>query len=105
MEDNPTAVKTIGTNDDFTAALANLPEGFSSGHFHNVRYGVTINRSADARRISLFARELGGNDIVSFNLYQLKSGADGLKPCEMSSAKVVEFVKGYLVGEPSKDAN
>lgn len=105
MEDDPDAAGTIGTNDGIAAALASLPDGFSSGHFQKVRYGVTITRSADARRISLFARELGGNDVVSFNLYRLKSGVDGLKPCEMSSAKVVEFVKGYVVGELLDDTN
>lgn len=105
MEDDPDTAGTNKTDNAFTAALASLPDGFSTGHFQKVRYGVTITRSADARRISLFARELGGNDVVSFNLYRLKSGADGLKPCEMSSAKVVEFVKGYLVGELSDEMN
>lgn len=105
MEDDPDAAAMIGTDDAFHAALARLPDGFSTGHFQEVRYGVTITRSTDARRISLFARDLGGNDVVSFNLYRLKSGADGLRPCEMSSAKVVEFVKGYVVGELLDDNN
>jgi len=103
MEYGPDAAEPIATDDEFAAALASLPDGFSSGHFRKVRYGVTVTRSADARRISLFARELGGNDVVSFNLYRLKSGNDGLRPCEMSSAKVVEFVKGYVVGDLSDD--
>lgn len=105
MEDDPDTAAMIGTDDAFTAALASLPDGFSTGHFQKVRYRVTITRSADARRISLFARELGGNDVVSFNLYRLKSGVDGLRPCEMSSAKVVEFVKGYVVAELLDDKN
>ena len=35
------------------------------------------------------------NDIVSFNLYRVASGSASLKPCEMSSEKVIAFVLGY----------
>ena len=88
----------------FEAALSKLSAGFSTGRYLGLRYGVTIARSADARRVSLFARDLGGTDIVSFNLYRMKSGEDALRPCEMSSAKVVQFVKGYVVDAGAKDA-
>jgi len=43
----------------------------------------------------LFARELGGSDIVSFNLYRTPAGRVHLRPCEMSSAKVIDFVRGF----------
>jgi len=81
--------------DKFEPALANIPEGYSEGAFMGRRYGVTVRRSRDGRRTSLFARELCGKDIVSFNLYRTKSGKVALKPCEMSSEKVVDFVSGF----------
>lgn len=40
-------------------------------------------------------RGAGGTDIVSFNLYRLAGPGPMLKRCEMSSAKVVEFVLGF----------
>jgi hypothetical protein len=51
---------------------------------------------ADLRRIWLFAEELGGDDIISFNLYGLDDGRHARKSCEMSSEKVVAFVRGYV---------
>src|SRR5262245_19442240 len=78
----------------FEAALAALPEGYSEGIYGGRRYGVSLRRSDDGRRYSLFARELAGTDIVSFNLYRLGSGNASLKPCEMSAEKVRDFVLG-----------
>ena len=79
----------------FDAAFEKLPEGYSEGAYDGRRFGVTVRRSEDGRRNSLFARELGGTDIVSFNLYRLSSGKISLKPCEMSTEKVVAFVLGF----------
>jgi hypothetical protein len=81
---------------DFENALDKLPAGYSKGDYAGRRYGVTLHRSRDGRRVSLFARQLAGHDIVSFNLYKLSSGISTLKPCEMPSKKVVAFVKGYV---------
>ena len=58
---------------DFEAALAALPEGNSEGISEGPRYGVSFRRSDYGRRNSLFARELAGTDIVSFNLNRLIS--------------------------------
>ncbi|NLS07411.1 hypothetical protein HGP14_29475 [Rhizobium sp. P32RR-XVIII] len=80
---------------DFEAALGALPEGYSEGIYEGRRYGVSLRRSDDGRRNSLFARELAGTDIVSFNLYRLGSGNASLKPCEMSAEKVRDFVLGF----------
>ena len=79
----------------FEAAFEKLPEGYSEGAYHGRRFGVTVRRSEDGRRNSLFARDLAGNDIVSFNLYRVPSGRTSLKPCEMSSEKVVAFVLDF----------
>lgn len=81
--------------DEFMSALEALPRGYSEGHFMGRRYGVTVTRSDDGRRWWLFARELGGADIVSLNLYRPKSGKIALRPCEMSVDKVSTFVLGY----------
>lgn len=80
---------------EFDAVFRGLPEGYSQGVYEGRRFGLTVRRSEDGRRNSLFARELGGTDIVSFNLYRLSSGKISLKPCEMSTEKVVAFVLGF----------
>ena len=77
---------------EFDGALGRLAQGYGEGVYEGRRYGVTVRRSADGRRNSLFARELAGTDIVSFNLYRTASDRALLKPCEMSSEKVVAFV-------------
>jgi hypothetical protein len=90
---------------EFEVALAAFPEGYSEGTYEERRYGVTLHRSDDGRRNSLFARELAGTDIVSFNLYRLRKDAASLKPCEMSAEKVRDFVLGFRrdSGELRKD--
>lgn len=80
---------------EFDAAFAQLPEGYSEGAYEGRRFGVTVRRSGDGRRNSLFARELAGTDIVSFNLYRVTSDRTLLKPCEMSAEKVVAFVLDF----------
>jgi hypothetical protein len=77
---------------EFDAAFANLAEGYSEGAYDGRRFGLTVRRSADGRRNSLFARELAGKDIVSFNLYRVTSTETLLKPCEMSVEKITSFV-------------
>lgn len=72
-----------------------LPAGYSEGRFGGRRYGVSVSSSADGKRRSLFAEELGGKDLVSLNLYLLASGKALLKPCEMPEAKVIDFVMGF----------
>jgi len=85
----------------FLQRMANVPVGYGEGMFLGKRYGTTATVSKDGKRRKLFARELGGNDIISFNLYILDGGNPRLKPCEMSSDKVIDFVLGY---EPFDDA-
>ncbi|RWY77385.1 hypothetical protein EHI44_33520 [Rhizobium leguminosarum] len=82
----------------FKDALAKLPDGYVDGHFGNRPWGVTVKRSEDHKRIWLYGEELGGADIVSFNLYRLAGSGPILKPCEMSAAMVIEFVLGFEPG-------
>lgn len=77
-------------------ALRRFPDGYSRGTFEGSPWGVTVKRSADDKRIWLFAQELAGTDIVSFNLYRLRSGEVTLKPCEMSCEKIVSFMLGFF---------
>ena len=58
-------------SDDFEPAPEALPEGYSEGVYEGRRYSVSFRRSDNGRRNSLFARELAGTDITSFNLYRL----------------------------------
>jgi hypothetical protein len=84
----------------FEAALDTLPIGYSEGRFEGHRYGVTLAVSEDRKRITLFGRQLGGTDLISFNLYRLTTGKLALKPCEMPAAKVIAFVEGYAPQAP-----
>jgi hypothetical protein len=79
----------------FENALTRPPDGYFEGHFQGQTWGATIQRSADGRRTWLFAEELGGRDVVSFNLYVVSGNRSMLKPCEKSLAKVTEFVTRF----------
>ncbi|MGR9286565.1 hypothetical protein [Rhizobium johnstonii] len=79
----------------FEDALAKLPDGYVDGYFGNRSWGVTVKRSEDGKRTWLYGEELSGSDIVRLNLYRVARPGPILKPCEMSSAKVIEFVLGF----------
>lgn len=79
----------------FERALERFPDAYSQGTFDGRPWGATVKRSADGKRVWLYAEELAGNEIVSFNLYRLDNAGLTLKPCEMSSDKVVAFVLGF----------
>ena len=81
---------------DFYRRLQTLPEGAYDVSYQGRRYLLHKQTLLDGKLIKLFARELGGRDIVSGNYYcTLKGGM--LKPCEMSEAKVIGFVEGLLL--------
>lgn len=79
----------------FEIALEHLTDRYSQGWFNGRRWGVTLRRSSDLKRVWLYAEDLAGTDIVSFNFYRLKGGLPVLKPCEMSCDRVIDFVLGY----------
>jgi hypothetical protein len=81
---------------DVESALAAIPSGYGECVYEGLRYGATVRKPRDGKRTSLFARALAGGDVVSFNLYRLRSGEDSLPPCEMPAEKVVAFVLGYI---------
>jgi len=99
---NSDGVETPQTPSTFVSALARMPEGYCEGCFAGHPWSVTVKRSHDGKRIWLYGEELGGTDIVSFNLYKLSKTGPLLKPCEMSSSKVIDFVLGFERNQPSE---
>jgi len=76
---------------EFYRKLIALPEGANDVFYMGKRYLLRKETLLKGKLIKLYAKELGGNDIVSGNYYPtIKKGT--LKPCEMSDAKVIDFV-------------
>ncbi len=81
--------------DAFLTAFDALPYGTVEGTFEGRRYVASKSKLADGQAQKLVAEELGGKDYISLNIYRLQNGPV-LKPCEMSDAKVMAFVAGFL---------
>ncbi len=76
---------------EFYIKLLALPEGANDLLYQGKRYLLRKETLLQGRLLKLYAKELGGNDIVSGNYYPtIKEGT--LKPCEMSDAKVIHFI-------------
>lgn len=75
----------------FYKYLCLLPNGANDVTYKNRRYLLRKEALLDGRLIKIYAEELGGNDMVSGNYYVTVKGGM-LKPCEMSDAKVIDFV-------------
>ena len=76
---------------EFYTKLLALPDGANDVFYIGKRYLLIKETLLDSKLIKLYAKELGGNDIVSGNYYPTMKGGM-LKPCEMSDAKVIDFV-------------
>lgn len=79
-------------HDAFLSAFDALPRGGYGGTFEGKRYRLMKSILVAGRSQKLEAEELGGPDYISFNLYRLAGGEVLLKPCEMPSEKVIDFV-------------
>lgn len=77
----------------FRDRLASFPSGYSRGRYLGRSYGISLSRPLPGIE-KLYAEELGGRDIISFNFYTTKPSGPLLKPCEMSSERVMDFVIG-----------
>lgn len=76
---------------EFYEKLLALPDGANDVIYKEKRYLLRKETLLGGKLLKLYAKELGGNDVVSGNYYPtIKSGT--LKPCEMSDAKVIDFV-------------
>lgn len=89
--------------DCFLERLDVLKSGYRTGTFRSRRYGLTVKRSVDAHRTTVYSEALDGSDVISFNLYLTRDTGPVLRPCEMSSEKVMRFVLEFVadVNEPS----
>lgn len=79
---------------DVITRIKALPLGTSKGSADGKRYIATRSSFSQGRATKLVAEELGGNDYISMNLYEPATGPQ-LYPCEMSSDKVIAFVRHY----------
>lgn len=77
---------------EFLLELAQLENGYQTVIFNNSKYSMIISRPVPDKIFKLFAKDLSGTDIISFNLFLLQDKQAKLCPCEMSSQKVIEFV-------------
>lgn len=76
--------------------IFHIPLGYSEVSYQNRTYGLTRTDFNKGKSLKIFAEELGGNDFISFNYY-ITSQDDILKPCEMPSQKVTDFLKNYKI--------
>ena len=83
-----TSTKAVDTA---LAILKTLPVGSFCGVSNGKKYIVSRSLFAKGASEKLVARELGGTDYISANVYHLTSGAR-LYPCEMSAEKVLDFI-------------
>ena len=81
---------------EFYKKLQELPNGANNVFYNEKRYLLRKETLLDGKLLKVYAEELGGKDIVSGNYYpSIKKGT--LKPCEMSDAKVIDFVLKAVV--------
>ncbi len=84
--------------------IERFPVGWSQALFGGRRYGVTVSEQVGGRSRKIYAEELGGRDVISANIY-LVDDQEVLRPCEMSSSKVLEFVRDAEIVSASVEAD
>lgn len=88
----PTA--TTGPAASLADLLDRVPEGWTLVSYDGRPYGVSRTMHAGGKSISILARELGGTDLVSANVYATSRGHQ-LHACEMPDQKVLDFLEGW----------
>jgi len=78
----------------FKTKILSPPDGAYDVFYHDRRYGLTKSTHLNGKLIKIYAKELGGKDFISLNYYP--NLHDGLKPCEMTQKKVIDFVLGLI---------
>lgn len=78
---------------EFYTKLTSLPNGSYHILYKENKYLLTKATLLEGKLIKLYAKRLDQIDIVSGNYYPTMKGGL-LKPCEMSDAKVIDFVLG-----------
>jgi hypothetical protein len=88
---------------DLSGLVDRVPEGWTLVTYLGRPYGLSRTSRAGGGSVSVYAEELGGTDVVSANVYQTSAGAI-LRPCEMPSARVLAFLRGWEIGpEPPSE--
>jgi len=81
---------------EFYTKLLALPNGAKDVMYLGKRYLLRKETLLGGKLLKIYAERLDTIDVVSGNYYPtLKSGM--LKPCEMSDAKVIDFVLHAIV--------
>jgi len=76
---------------EFYTKLLALPNGANDVRYLGKRYLLRKETLLEGKLLKIYAEKLASHDVVSGNYYStLKNGL--LKPCEMSDAKVIDFV-------------
>jgi hypothetical protein len=97
---HPPAASSCTTRPGTLENLVDLvPEGWTLVEFDGRTYGLVRTTRAGGRSVSVLARELGGPDLVSANVYRTTKG-DQLRACEMPEQKVLDFL---LRWQPATD--
>ncbi len=81
---------------EFYKKLLRMPNGANDMLYKGKRYLLRKETLLKGKLLKIYAEELGGNDIVSGNYYPTMKGGM-LKPCEMSDAKVIDFILNVKV--------
>ena len=81
-------------NDSIYERILAIPVGYSRVKYKNSKYGISRKDFTFGKAIKIYAEELGGTNIISFNYYYTQK-KNYLKPCEMSQEKVKDFLFGF----------
>lgn len=76
--------------------IKKIPMGYSKGVYKNKTYGITKTIFNNGNSIKVYGEALGGNDFISLNYYITKK-EDLLKPCEMTTQKVLHFLENVVI--------
>jgi len=81
---------------EFYTKLLALPNGANNVMYLDKRYLLIKDTLLHGKLIKIYAQRLDKIDIVSGNYYPSMKGGM-LKPCEMSDAKVIDFIRNVIV--------
>ena len=89
-------------NTEFYDKLLALPNGANDIYYNSKRYLLRKETLLEGKLIKIYAEDLSSKDIVSGNYYPTMKGGM-LKPCEMSVAKVIDFVLNSTIISATKE--
>ena len=81
---------------EFYTKLLALPNGANNVMYLEKRYMLTKETLLKGKLLKVYAERLDKIDVVSGNYYSTLKGGT-LKPCEMTDAKVIDFILNATV--------